>query len=86
MSQANRDGVDYVVLGGAAAWLPAFGLSRMASLATDDRHRDHPYRPPPICSGFSVCLKELDARIRSLELPERIPFGHNGATLATVRV
>jgi hypothetical protein len=80
----NRHGVDYVVIGGVAAgaWALAYGVEMQPTTDIDIT----PDASSANLGRLSACLKELQARIRSPEHPEGIPFDHNGASLAAVRV
>jgi hypothetical protein len=72
----NRHGVRYVVIGALAAQLHGAPIPRTRDIditpaATDDN-----------LGRLSAALHELDARIRTVDAPDGLPFDHDGASLS----
>jgi hypothetical protein len=76
----NRHGVHYVVIGALAAQLQGAPIPRTRDIditpASDD---DNLLR-------LSAALHELKARIRTADVPEGLPFDHDGASLSRARI
>src|SRR2546425_1337642 len=71
----NRHGVRYVVIGAFAA---------IAQDAPIDPTRDIDFTPDSSTSNLtrlSAALKELGARIRTTDVPDGVPFEHDGPSL-----
>lgn len=74
-----RHGVDYVMIGGLAAAIHGSDLVTGDIDITPSTDDDNLTR-------LSRALGELDARIRSVDSPEGIPFAHDGASLTRATV
>lgn len=79
LATLSRHGVNFIVIGGFAA------AAQGSPLLTNDvdvvpaDERDNWAR-------LSVALKELDARVRAVELDEPLPFDHDADSLALSRI
>lgn len=74
-----QHGVEFVVIGGYAANLHGSPLPTLDLDIT-------PRREPNNLGRLSAALRELDARVRAVELDEPLPFDHNADSLAAVEV
>lgn len=76
----NRHGVHYVVIGALAAQLQGAPIPRTRDIditpASDDDNLQR----------LSAALHELNARIRTADVPEGLPFDHDGASLSRARI
>jgi hypothetical protein len=80
ISSLNRHGVHYVVIGALAAQLQGAPIPRTRDIdITPATDTDNLQR-------LSNALHELNARIRTAEVPEGLPFDHDGASLSRARV
>lgn len=75
----QRHGVQFVVIGGLAA------VSHGSPFLTEDLDVT-PERSAANLDRLSDALRELDARIRTADAPDGLPFSHTGSTLADVEV
>jgi len=80
IAMLNRHGVHYVVIGALAAQLQGAPIPRTRDIditpaATDDN-----------LQRLSTALHELSARIRTADVPEGLPFDHDGASLSGSRI
>ena len=76
----NRHGVQYVVIGALAAQLQGAPIPRTRAIdITPASDHDNLHR-------LSAALHELKARIRTADVPEGLPFDHDGASLSRARV
>ena len=76
----NRRGVEYVVIGGFASELHDAAVPPT---------RDIDFTPsttPENLERLSQALTDLDARIRTEDVPEGLPFSHDAASLSRVGV
>lgn len=71
--------VDFVVIGGFAANLHGSPLPTFDIDITPDHDRDN-------LAKLSAALRELDAKVRAVELDEPLPFSHDAESLGAVRV
>lgn len=74
-----KHGVEYVMIGGLAAAIHG------ADLVTGDMDIT-PALGEDNLSRLSSALKELRARVRTLDLPEGLPFAHDARSLAAAGV
>ena len=76
----DHHGVRYVLVGGLASEIHGVPLPTTEDLditpATERENLDR----------LSDALRELEARIRAPDVPEGLPFSHDGASLAAARV
>ncbi len=76
----NKFGVKYVVIGAFAAQMQGAPIPRTRDIdltpATDGTN----------LKRLSAALHELQATIRTADVPEGLPFDHNGASLGRARV
>jgi hypothetical protein len=76
----NRRGVHYVVIGALAAQLQGAPIPRTRDIdITPAADTDNLQR-------LSDALHELCARIRTTDVPEGLPFDHDGASLSRARI
>lgn len=80
ISTLNRHGVHYVVIGALAAQLHGAPIPRTRDIditpaVTDDN-----------LQRLSAALHELSARIRTVDVPEGLPFDHDGVSLSRARI
>jgi hypothetical protein len=76
----NRHGVQYVVIGALAAQLQGAPIPRTRDIdITPASDHDNLQR-------LSAALHELMARIRTAEVPEGLPFDHDGSSLSRARI
>jgi hypothetical protein len=76
----NRFGVKYVVIGAFAAQLQGAPIPRT---------RDVDFTPASDAANrkrLSAALHELQARVRTADVPEGLPFDHDGSSLGRARV
>jgi hypothetical protein len=80
IASLNRHGVRYVVIGALAAQLQGAPIPRTRDIditpASDDDNLER----------LSRALHELNARIRTADVPEGLPFDHDGASLSRARI
>ena len=75
----TRHDVQFIVIGGFAA------LAQGSPLPTQDVDIV-PATEPDNLSRLSAALKELDAKVRAIELDEPLPFDHDADSLAAARI
>jgi hypothetical protein len=75
----ERHGVKYVLIGGLAAVLHGSPLPTVDADICPSREPDNLVR-------LSAALADLDARIRSADAPDGVPFSRDAAFLATVEL
>lgn len=75
----GRHGVRYVLIGGYAAVVHGSNSATFDVDVTPDDGRANLER-------LSLALTELDAKIRTDQEPDGVPFEHDGRSLGTVRV
>jgi len=75
----REHGVEFVLIGGMAATAHGSPLVTREVDITPSRSRDNLTR-------LSAALKELNARIRTSEMPEGIPFDHDAESLERLQV
>jgi len=80
LATLNRHGVHYVVIGALAAQLHGAPIPRTRDIditpaTTDDN-----------LQRLSAALHELGARIRTVDVPEGLPFDHDGVSLSRARI
>lgn len=74
-----RHGVNFIVIGGFAAIAQGSPIPTQDIDVVPATDRDNFAR-------LSVALKELDAKVRAVELDEPLPFDHDGDSLAAARI
>ena len=79
LSVLDKHGVKFVLIGGLAA------IVRGSPFPTEDLDLT-PEASRENLDRLSAALRELDANVRAAELDEALPFGHDAASLAAVRV
>ncbi len=80
LATLERHGVRFVLVGGLASEIRRVPLPRTEDLdITPARELDNLER-------LSAALHELDARIRTPDVPEGLPFSHDGRSLSAARV
>jgi hypothetical protein len=72
----NRFGVKYVVIGAFAAQLQGAPIPRTRDIDVT------PASDTANLKRLSAALHELQAQIRTVDVPEGLPFDHDGASLA----
>ena len=72
-------GVEFVVIGGSAAYLHGSPLPTFDVDIVPEEQREN-------LTQLSAALTELDARVRAAELAEPLPFGHDADSLAAGRI
>jgi len=75
----NAFGVRYVVIGAFAAQLQGAPIPRTRDIDVT------PSSDAANLKKLSAALRELQARIRTLDVPEGLPFDHDGTSLARAR-
>lgn len=76
----NRHGVRYFVIGALAAQLQGAPIARTRDIDIT------PASDAANVTRLSAALDELDARVRSADVPLGLPFDHDGPSLSRVRV
>src|SRR5271155_1713135 len=76
----NRHGVHYVVIGAFAAQLHGAPIPRTRDIDVT------PASDAANLERLSSALLELNARIRTPDVPEGLPFDHNGTSLGRSRI
>jgi hypothetical protein len=80
IASLNQNGVRYVVVGALAAQLQGAPIPRTRDIdITPATDTDNLQR-------LSNALHELSAKIRTADVPEGLPFDHDGASLSRVRI
>ena len=75
----DQHGVAYIVIGGFAAYVQGSPIPTEDVDVVPGSGRENYAR-------LSAALKELDARVRAVELDEPVPFDHDADSLAAVRM
>jgi len=79
LSALEKHGVQFVLIGGLAA------IVRGSPFPTEDLDLT-PEASRENLGRLSAALRELDAKVRSAEVDEALPFGHDADSLSAVRV
>jgi hypothetical protein len=74
-----RHGVEFVLIGGVAA---ALNGSPLVTFDVDIT----PRRTRPNLARLSAALQELDARVRTADAPDGLPFAHDARSLSDAQI